>query len=191
MVTALTCPNCTAPLPTPAGTGFVVCGYCGATAQLGQAGAPTATRARAPEAPSPYPNSDDRAAFGSAFGACMIDGRPFVPALEEAARSALAAYGDQRAMVYTVAHLVTDFERETGATVHDDPLVIVRVVQAYYQVVHEVADTRPIHLSRTLSAEDLARMGSSPPPSAPSPPPAPNAPSAPTPEPKKKKGWFW
>jgi hypothetical protein len=203
MGTALKCPNCSAPLPTPNGGAFALCGYCGTTAQLGQADAPTAPGQREREAPGRYPNGEDRANFGSAYAACTLAGQAFVPALEDAARSSLATYGDQRAMVYTVAHLITDFERDTGASVRGDPLVIGRVVQAYYQVADEIAHTGPsqinlpflavaascpVHLSRTLSADDLARMGSGPPPAAPDPPPAPMP--APEPAPKKKKGWF-
>jgi hypothetical protein len=202
METALRCPNCSAPLPTPTGGAFVRCGYCGSTAQLGQADAPTAPGQREPEAKGRYPNGEARANFGSAYLACTRDGLAFVPALEEAARSSLSAYGDQRAMVYTVAHLITDFERDTGASVRGDPLVIDRVVQAYYQVADEIARTGPsqinlpflavagscpVHLQRTLSADDLARMSSGPPPAAPAQPSAP----MPVAEPKKKKGWLW
>src|SRR5215213_7144859 len=51
VATLLTCPNCYAPLPPPAGS-YVTCGYCGATAAIAHG---VATRVREASAPRVQP----------------------------------------------------------------------------------------------------------------------------------------
>jgi hypothetical protein len=207
MLTALRCPTCSAPLdaPTPGAT-FVSCRFCGATAQLGATPeapppAPIAARTAGPVVGNAGYNRDDAARFGDAFADATARGLGLVAALEDAAAAALARLGDQRAMMYAIAHVVTDFEAETGAQVRGDRVVITRVAEACYKVAVELRTTDatelnlpflaatgagPVHLLRTVTPADLARITASPPTvRAPAPPPA-----APEP-PKKKKGWFW
>ena len=208
MVTALKCPHCSAALPTPTpGASFLQCSFCGGVAQLA---APTAApvapvAAREPQPVVPNgPTRDDLERFVAAFTAAIGAGQPFASALQSAARATLAGFGDQTAMAFGVAHLAVDFERDSGAKVQHDGRVVSRLAEAWYKAVNEVArggsteinlpfltatESGPKHLSRTVTAADLARMTSGPPgPGAP--PPEPVAP-APEPEPKKKKGWFW
>lgn len=212
MLTALKCPHCSAALPTPTpGASFLQCTFCGGVAQLAMPAAapatPVAAREPQPVVPS-GPTRDDLKRFVDAFTAATSAGEPFVSALQAAARATLAGFGDQTAMTLGVAHLAIDFERDSGAKVQRDGLVVSRLAEGWYKAVYEVSrggsteinlpfltatESGPKHLSRTLTAADMARMTSGPPAPA-APPPEPVAPApAPEPEPKKKKkkGWFW
>jgi hypothetical protein len=190
MVTAFVCPNCGAPLaaPKPAGGAAVVtCGYCRAAVQLGGGAQAVVASAGPRQAASSRPTRDETRRFGEL--AVANGGSGLAAALEAAARGALAAHGDQRAMAYAVSHLATDLERERGVEVANDAGVLTRLADAYYLAVEEVAGKGeaevnlpfltatgqgPVHLQRTVTAADLARMTAAPP----------------TEGETKKRGWF-
>jgi len=180
MLIALKCPSCAGALPAPApGVLFVQCIYCGATTQLARAADPYRQPGQQPppaEPRGPTPGREELQRFGEAYAQAAEQG--LLAALHTAAREALGAWGDQREMIFAVAHLATDFTRESGCAVARDGMVMMRLAEAYYRASLELmrvgetdlnlpfltADgSGPKHLVRKLTAADLARISSAPP----------------------------
>ncbi len=196
MLTALTCPTCGAPLPTPAaGASSMECSYCGGVSSLG--GGPPSVGTGPRVALDKDASSAVIAAFKEAFGRHES---PF-EALVAASRARLGPFGETDAFARVVFALSQDFDRAHGTRVSEDPVAVSRFIQAYVQAIHGIAENGsyeinlpfltataagPLHFAKTMTAADVAALATRAPGRLPAPAPAPAQA-----EPPKKKRGFW
>lgn len=196
---ALICPQCGAPLPEAARHGSAGCEYCGAAVVLRGTGIAISVRGEA--AHDPEAAARRRQEFYAAVKAASIAGTDPYHLLCDAARKHLGVVGESDTLARVVIALASDFERETGAAVTRDPMVLSRLSEAYLKASTELRSLErttmnlpflaatpqgPVHLMREVSVVDLVALASREPTVA----PAPAAAAAAAPEPPKKKGWW-
>lgn len=196
---ALICPQCGAPLPEAARHGSAGCEYCGAAVVLRGAGIQLTMRGET--AHDPEAAARRRQEFYAAVKTSTVAGSDPYRLLCDAARKHLGVVGETDTLARVVLALASDFERETGAPVTRDPMVLSRLSEAYLKASTELRSLErttmnlpflaataqgPVHLMREVTVVDLIALASRDPSVAPSAPAAPPA----EPEPPKKKGWW-
>lgn len=196
---ALICPQCGAPLPEAARSGSAGCEYCGATVML--RGAAIELSVRGAAAHDPEAAARRRQDFYAAVKGASVAGSDPYQLLCDAARNHLGVVGETDTLARVVLALAQDFERETGASVMRDPMVLSRLSEAYLKASTElrslehttmnlpflaVTPQGPVHLMREVRVVDLIALASRDPRAA----STPVAPAASAPEPPKKKGWW-
>lgn len=196
---ALICPQCGAPLPEAARHGSAGCEYCGAAVVLRGAGIALSVRGEA--AHDPEAAARRRQAFYAAVKSASLAGSDPYRLLCDAAREHLGVVGESDTLARVVLALAADFQRETGAAVMRDPMVLSRLAEAYLKASTELrslerttmnlpflaaTSSGPVHLMREVSVVDLVALASREPSLEPSAPAA----KEPAAEPPKKKGWW-
>jgi hypothetical protein len=165
-ITALSCPQCGAPLPSPGSAdAFLECAFCRATLRQGGG----ADRGATPE---------ERPSWDGAVERCVeavkaSRGEDFLALLERVGREQLGPKGETLALRNIVANLIGDYEAEEGVTIRNDPIAVGRLLEGYLRACEQlaVADSAvitlpflttdvsgPKHYTRTVTASELAKL---------------------------------
>jgi hypothetical protein len=170
---ALVCPYCGAPLPrTQDGATQLTCVYCRSTSRLHGVTAVRHTQGtiQIDEVPG---NPELARSTIEAFQAARQAGASPYDALVSATRTRLGPLGETETFARVVLALGTDFDRENGTRIVDDPMCMGRLIETYLLAMEALrrapafdvnmpffsaTDEGPKHFVRTLTPADIATL---------------------------------